>query len=119
VKGAVVAAKDGIGPLLEVEAFETVVARTGDGGVEGGTPPLTTIVAGILGFPEEETGFSSIMILFKGAKRSFNKGWSGVIFGDPVASKEPCWSSFRLSSGRGGSNVTSGRPRSLHDRWSS
>jgi hypothetical protein len=119
VKGAVAIAKDGIGPLLEVEAVETVVARTGDGGVGGGTPPVTTTMAGISGFPEEETGFASITILFKGAKRSFNRGWSGVIFGDPVASKDPCWSSFRLSGGRGGSSVTGGRPRSLHDRQSS
>jgi hypothetical protein len=42
--------------------------------------------------------------------------WSGTISCDPVTSKDPCWSSFRLSGGGGGSSVTSGRPRSLHDR---
>jgi hypothetical protein len=116
VKGVVVVAKEGFGPLLEVEAVETMVSRTSDGGVGGGTLPVTTIMAGISGFPEEETGFSSITICFKGAKKSFNRGWSGVIYGDLVASKYPCWSSFRLSGGGGGSSVTSGMPRSLHDQ---
>jgi hypothetical protein len=119
VKGAVVVAKDGIGPLLEVEAIDTMVARTRDGGVGGGTPPLTTTMVGISGFPEEEAGFSSITICFKGVERSFNRGWSGVISGDPVASKDPCWSSFRFSGGGGGSSVTSDRPRSCRDRQSS
>ena len=45
--------------------------------------------------------------------------WSGTISCDPVASKDPCWSSFRLSGGGGGSSVTGGRPRSLHDQRSS
>jgi hypothetical protein len=90
VKGAVVVAKERIGPLLEVEAVETVVARNGDGGVGGGTPPVTTIVVGISGFPEEEIGFASITVCIKGVERSFNIGWSGVIFGDPVTSKDPC-----------------------------
>jgi hypothetical protein len=79
VKGSVAITKDGTGPLLEVEAVETLLDRTGDGGVGGGTPPVKKIVVGISGFPEEETRFSSITILFKGAKRSFNRGWSGVI----------------------------------------
>jgi hypothetical protein len=111
-------AKDGIGPLLEVEAVETMVARTDDGGVGGGTPPVTTTMVGILGFPEEETGFASITARFKGVERSFNRGWSGVVSCDPVASKDPCWSSFHLSGGGGGSSVTGGRPRSLRDWWS-
>jgi hypothetical protein len=38
---------------------------------------------------------------------------------NPVASKDPCWSSFRLNGGGGGSNVTGGRPRGLHDKRSS
>jgi hypothetical protein len=118
VKGEVVVAKDGVRPLLEVEAVETMVARTDDDGVGGGTPPVTTTVAGILGFPEEETRFASITTHFKGVERSFNRGWSGVV-SDPIASKDPCWSSFRLSGGGGGSSVTDGRPRSLHDQWSS
>jgi hypothetical protein len=119
VKGVVVVAKDGIGPLLEVEAVKIVVAWTSDSEVGGGTPPMTTTVAGISGFPEGETGFASITVLFKGAERSFTRGWSGVIFGDPVASKDPCWSRFHLSSGVGGSSVIGGNPRSLHDRKSS
>jgi hypothetical protein len=39
-----------------------------------------------------------------------------VISGNPVASKDPCWSSFHLNGGRGGSSVTGGSPRSLRDR---
>jgi hypothetical protein len=42
--------------------------------------------------------------------------WLGTISCDPVASKDPCWSSFCLSGGGGGSNVTDDRPRILHDR---
>jgi hypothetical protein len=45
--------------------------------------------------------------------------WSGTISCDPVASKDPFWSSFHLSGGGGGSSVTGGRPRSLHDQRSS
>jgi hypothetical protein len=45
--------------------------------------------------------------------------WSSIISCDPVASKDPCWSSFRLSGGRGGSSVTGDRPRSLCDQKSS
>jgi hypothetical protein len=42
--------------------------------------------------------------------------WLGTVFCDLVTSKDPCWSSFRLSGGGGGSSVTSGRPRNLRDR---
>jgi hypothetical protein len=45
--------------------------------------------------------------------------WLGTISCDPVASKDPCWSSFCLSGGTGGSSVTGDRLRSLHDWWSS
>jgi hypothetical protein len=45
--------------------------------------------------------------------------WFGTISCDPVTSKDPCWSSFRLSGGRGGSSVTDDRPKILRDRWSS
>jgi hypothetical protein len=96
-----------------------MVARTGNGGVGGGTPPMTTIVVGISGFPEEEIGFASITIHFKYVEMSFNRGWLGVISGDPVASKDPFWCSFRLSGGGGGSSVIGGRRRNLCDRWSS
>jgi hypothetical protein len=40
---------------------------------------------------------------------------SGTFFYDLVTSKYPCWSSFCLSGGGGGSSVTDGRPRSLRD----
>jgi hypothetical protein len=60
VKGAVAATKDGIRPLLEVEAVETMVAQTDDGGLGGGTPPVVTVVVGIEEFPEEVAAFVSI-----------------------------------------------------------
>jgi hypothetical protein len=41
--------------------------------------------------------------------------WLGTVSCDPVASKDPCWSSFRLSGGGGGSSVTGDRPRILRD----
>jgi hypothetical protein len=42
--------------------------------------------------------------------------WSGIVSYDPVASKDPCWSSFLLNGGGGGSSVTSDRPRRFRDR---
>jgi hypothetical protein len=103
VKGAVVIAKDGIRPLLEVEAVETMVARTGDGGVGGGTPPVVTTVVGILGFPEEETRFASITAALKVSKgpltevgqvwfpvtRSLQKTLVGLAFALAVAGVAP------------------------------
>ena len=44
--------------------------------------------------------------------------WLGTISCDLVTSKDPFWSSFRLSGGKGGSSVTDDRPRSLCDRRS-
>jgi hypothetical protein len=41
--------------------------------------------------------------------------WLGTISCDPTASKDPCWSSFCLGGGGGGSSVTGDRPRSLRD----
>ena len=60
MKGTVVTAKEGIRPLLEVEEIETVVARTDDGGLGGGTPPVVTVIVGIEEFPEEVAAFVSI-----------------------------------------------------------
>jgi len=37
---------------------------------------------------------------------------------NPGASKDPCWSSFRLNGVGGGSSITGGRPRTLRDRRS-
>jgi hypothetical protein len=47
VKGDVAAAIDGIRPLCEVEAVETMVAQTDDGGLGGGKSPMVTTVVGI------------------------------------------------------------------------
>jgi hypothetical protein len=60
VKGVVVAAIDGIGPLCEVEAVETMVSQTGDGGLGGGNSLVVTTVVGIEEFPEGVTTFVSI-----------------------------------------------------------
>jgi hypothetical protein len=60
VKGAVAAAIDGIGPLLKVEAVETMVTRTSDGGLGGGKSPVVTTVVGIEEFPEDVAAFVSI-----------------------------------------------------------
>jgi hypothetical protein len=43
----------------------------------------------------------------------------GTMVCNPISLKDPCWSSFCLNGGGGGSSITGGRPRSLHDRWSS
>jgi hypothetical protein len=44
---------------------------------------------------------------------------SGSMSCNPFFSKDPCWSSFRLNGGGGGSSITGGRPRSLRDQRSS
>ena len=60
MKGVVAAAKDRIRPLCDVEVVETMVARTGDGGLGGGNSPVVTTVVGIEEFPEEVATFFSI-----------------------------------------------------------
>jgi hypothetical protein len=60
VKGVVAAARDRIGPLCEVEAFDTMVAQTGDSGLGGGNSPVVTTVVGIEEFPKGVTTFVSI-----------------------------------------------------------
>jgi hypothetical protein len=57
----VAAARDGIGPLCDVEAVETMVARTGDGGLGGGNSPMVTTVVGIEEFSEGVTTFVSLL----------------------------------------------------------
>jgi hypothetical protein len=47
VKGAVIATIDGIRPLPEVEAVETMVVQTDDGWLGGGKPPVVTVVEGV------------------------------------------------------------------------
>jgi hypothetical protein len=44
---------------------------------------------------------------------------SGTMVYNLVSSKDPCWSSFHLNGGGGGSSITGGRPKSLRDRQSS
>jgi hypothetical protein len=46
-KGVVDFAIDEIGPLCELEAVETMVARTGGGGLGGGKSPVVTTIVGI------------------------------------------------------------------------
>jgi hypothetical protein len=61
-KGVVAAAIDEIRPLCEVEAVETMVAQTGDGGLEGENSPVVTTVVGIEEFPKGVTAFVSIAV---------------------------------------------------------
>jgi hypothetical protein len=51
VKGVVAITKDEIGPLCEVVAVETMVAKTDDGGLGGEISPVVTTVVGIEEFP--------------------------------------------------------------------
>jgi hypothetical protein len=62
VKVVVVAAIDGIIPLCEVEAVDTMVAQIGDGGLGGGNSPVVTTIVGIEEFPEGVTTFVSITV---------------------------------------------------------
>jgi hypothetical protein len=59
VKGVVAAVIDGIGPLCDVVAAETMVARTDDGNL-GDASPVVEIVVGMEEFLEEVTTFVSI-----------------------------------------------------------
>jgi hypothetical protein len=59
VKGGVAAMIDGDGPLCDVVAVETVVARTDDSKL-GDASPVVTTVMGMEEFPEEVTEFGSI-----------------------------------------------------------
>jgi hypothetical protein len=61
VKGVVVVAIDGIGPLCDVVVAETMVART-DNGKLGDASPVVATVVGMEEFPEEVTAFVSIAV---------------------------------------------------------
>jgi hypothetical protein len=61
VKGVVAAAIDGIGPLCDVVAAETMVARTDDDKLGDASPVVATVV-GMEEFPEEVTTFVSIAV---------------------------------------------------------
>jgi hypothetical protein len=58
VKGVVAITRDGIRPLCDVEAVETIVAWTSDGGLGGGNSPVVSTVVGIEEFPGVTTFFS-------------------------------------------------------------
>jgi hypothetical protein len=61
VKGVVAATIDGIGPLCDVVASETMVAWTDDGKL-GYASPVVAMVVGMAKFPEEVTAFVSIAV---------------------------------------------------------
>ena len=53
---------DGVGPLCDVVAFETMVARTVDKGKLGEASPVVATVMGMEEFPEEVTTFVAIAV---------------------------------------------------------
>ena len=61
VKGVVAAAIDRFGPLCDVVAVETMVART-DNGKLGDDSPVVATVVGMEEFPEEVIAFVSIAV---------------------------------------------------------
>jgi hypothetical protein len=61
VKGGVAATIDGDGPLCDVVAVETLVARTDDGKLGDASPVVTTVV-GMEELPEEVTTFVAIAV---------------------------------------------------------
>jgi hypothetical protein len=61
VKGGVAAVIDGVGPLCDVVAVETMVARTDDDKL-GYASPVVATVMGIEEFPEEVTMFVAIAV---------------------------------------------------------
>jgi hypothetical protein len=61
VKGGVVTAIDGDGPLYDVVAAETMVARTDDSKL-GDASPMVTTVMGIEEFPEEVIALGAIAV---------------------------------------------------------
>jgi hypothetical protein len=65
----VVAARDGIRPLCDVEVVKNMVARTDDGGLVGGNSPMVTTVVGIEEFPEGVTTFVSIVATLFGTHK--------------------------------------------------
>jgi hypothetical protein len=61
VKGVVATAIDGVSPLCDIVAAETVVARTDDSKLGDASPVVATVV-GMEEFPEEVTVFGSIIV---------------------------------------------------------
>jgi hypothetical protein len=62
VKGGVATAIDGVGPLCDVVAAETMVAQTADKGKLGEASPVVATIMGMEGFPEEVTTFVAIVV---------------------------------------------------------
>ena len=62
VKGCVAAAIDGVIPLCDVVAAETMVAQTVDKGKLGDASPVVATVVGMEEFLEEVTTFFSIAV---------------------------------------------------------
>ena len=60
VKGGVATAIDGVGPLCDVVAVETMVAQTADKGKLGETSPVLATMMGMEEFPAEVIEFGSI-----------------------------------------------------------
>jgi hypothetical protein len=61
VKRVVAAMIDGVGPLCDIVAVETMVAQTDDGKL-GDASPMVEMVVGMKEFPEEVTMFASITV---------------------------------------------------------
>jgi hypothetical protein len=61
VKGLVAAAIDGVGPLCDVVAAETIVVQAVDGKL-GYASPMVTTVMGIEEFLDEVTAFVAIVV---------------------------------------------------------
>jgi hypothetical protein len=59
----VAVAIDGVGPLCDVVAAETVVARTTDKGKLGEASPVVATMMGMEEFPDEVIEFGSITML--------------------------------------------------------
>jgi hypothetical protein len=62
VKRGVAAEIDGVSPLCDVVAAETMVARTADKGKLGEASPVVETVMGMEEFPEEVTTFFAIAV---------------------------------------------------------
>jgi hypothetical protein len=62
VKGGVATVIDGVGPLCDVVAVETMVAQTADKGKLGEASPMVATIMGMEGFPEEVKTFVSIVV---------------------------------------------------------
>ena len=62
VKGGVAAAIDGVGPLCDIVAAETMVAWTTDKGKLGEASPVVATMMGMEEFLEEVTTFVAIAV---------------------------------------------------------